>query len=525
MKRSSSIEQWLGDVVARDTPRVMRFQRMCGVQWLDDEVQPRVAGPNQMAGAAGSCNDLQGVEARILAHNKRVSRTGGIVSASASSGGSASPHTDATADASAGSRGMRRTGSMPAGMFALGHEEAARNLTKKERQKLKKARRRSKKLAESNRVETHGTHTHGLSHSYANVLLHLIFRMGSFFGEEAFYLTFLPNLGWTISYKLTRQLLSLMCVMYFIGQLLKDTLKLPRPPSPPVVRLEYHFAEEYGLPSTHAMAAVSVPFFIAYSLTPSWEDFSSIVTGPIRDGHIPWALWGISPLYWTLVLLWGAASWWFITMTLSRLYMGVHSVPDLVAGFLLGAVSLLLGLRYAEAVDNFLVTAPLGGIVACGFTVGSAILYALVARPSKWTPCFGDTVLLISVGCGVALGSRISEGDLHYSSERVPCKLLADAFSAPSTWNYLLGDHSMMSFVGVWVLRSVVAYFLLFLARMVAKMVAFNAFQGVLRRDDPKHSYVVEIPTKIVTYTCVGLAATALIPRVFSYYGWVRSVV
>ncbi len=53
-------------------------------------------------------------------------------------------------------------------------------------------------------------------------------------------------------------------VMY-IGQVLKDLLKLPRPVSPPVVKLETRVDAEYGLPSTHAMAATSISFTLLLS--------------------------------------------------------------------------------------------------------------------------------------------------------------------------------------------------------------------------------------------------------------------
>nr|XP_019969040.1 PREDICTED: sphingosine-1-phosphate phosphatase 2-like [Paralichthys olivaceus] len=48
-------------------------------------------------------------------------------------------------------------------------------------------------------------------------------------------------------------------VMY-VGQVMKDVLKLPRPHSPPVVKLETRVSAEYGLPSTHAMAATAISF-------------------------------------------------------------------------------------------------------------------------------------------------------------------------------------------------------------------------------------------------------------------------
>ena len=50
--------------------------------------------------------------------------------------------------------------------------------------------------------------------------------------------------------------------LLILGQALKDLLKVPRPQCPPVVRLDNKWVLEYGLPSTHAMVAMSVPFSI-----------------------------------------------------------------------------------------------------------------------------------------------------------------------------------------------------------------------------------------------------------------------
>lgn len=54
-------------------------------------------------------------------------------------------------------------------------------------------------------------------------------------------------------------------VVMYVGQVMKDVLKLPRPPSPPVVKLEARVDAEYGLPSTHAMAATAIFFTLLFS--------------------------------------------------------------------------------------------------------------------------------------------------------------------------------------------------------------------------------------------------------------------
>lgn len=58
--------------------------------------------------------------------------------------------------------------------------------------------------------------------------------------------------------------LVLQLVMY-IGQVTKEILKWPRPFSPPVVKLEKRVMAEYGMPSTHAMAATAISFTLLIS--------------------------------------------------------------------------------------------------------------------------------------------------------------------------------------------------------------------------------------------------------------------
>ena len=50
------------------------------------------------------------------------------------------------------------------------------------------------------------------------------------------------------------------CEYEKIGQLIKDLLRLPRPPAGKIKKLERHFETEYGLPSTHTMSGVLQQF-------------------------------------------------------------------------------------------------------------------------------------------------------------------------------------------------------------------------------------------------------------------------
>lgn len=80
----------------------------------------------------------------------------------------------------------------------------------------------------------------------------------------------------------TSLLCPLQLVMY-VGQVMKDVLKLPRPSSPPVVKLETRVDAEYGLPSTHAMAATAI-FFTLLLSAPTRVQVSTKRSGLTGEG-------------------------------------------------------------------------------------------------------------------------------------------------------------------------------------------------------------------------------------------------
>ncbi|MGH0152621.1 UNVERIFIED_CONTAM: hypothetical protein FKN15_022871 [Acipenser sinensis] len=93
-----------------------------------------------------------------------------------------------------------------------------------------------------------------------NHFLYCLFRFAAALGQEVFYITFLPCTYWNFDPYVCRRLVGMWAIVMYIGQVSKDLLKWPRPFSPPVVKLETRVDAEYGMPSTHAMAATSISF-------------------------------------------------------------------------------------------------------------------------------------------------------------------------------------------------------------------------------------------------------------------------
>ena len=135
-------------------------------------------------------------------------------------------------------------------------------------------------------------------------------------GEELFYLVALPAVYWSIDKRLGRQLGYVFLLSAAINNVAKNLARQPRPFwLDPSVRL--HDAESYGLPSGHAQHATAV-----YLLLAAW----------VRRGWV-----------------WPLAFGFILLMALSRIYLGVHFIQDVIVGFTLGLVVLGLFLFWQRA--------------------------------------------------------------------------------------------------------------------------------------------------------------------------------
>ena len=97
-------------------------------------------------------------------------------------------------------------------------------------------------------------------------IIDLFFRFASELGYEPFYITVMPFFIWNIDAYVGRLVIMLWCFSMYVGQAIKPLVRWPRPPSPPVVRLEQNpiVEMEYGFPSTHATVCTTLPFYTLY---------------------------------------------------------------------------------------------------------------------------------------------------------------------------------------------------------------------------------------------------------------------
>ncbi|XP_048398733.1 sphingosine-1-phosphate phosphatase 2 isoform X2 [Stegostoma tigrinum] len=188
---------------------------------------------------------------------------------------------------------------------------------------------------------------HGEKPGYVvkNYFFYYLFRFAAALGQEIFYITFLPFTYWNFDPFVSRRLVGVWAIVMYLGQASKDIIKWPRPLSPPVVKLETRVDAEYGMPSTHAMAATAISFT-------------------------------------------------FLVATMYR-------YKDVICGILVTAVFMALTYPFWNIIDNFQLTSPLTPIIAIVIPFLMSYTYPAL---DHYSPTRGDTTIILGVASGCTIG-------------------------------------------------------------------------------------------------------------------------
>lgn len=136
----------------------------------------------------------------------------------------------------------------------------------------------------------------------------------SFLGGEVFYFVALIFLYWRVSRKLAFRLALVVLLSLYGNFLLKDIFQIPRPQGETLRVLET--PEDFSFPSGHAQSVASFWFFLAFTLR---KPFLYLLAG-------------------ILVVL----------VSLSRLYLGVHYLQDVLVGASFGVLFALAFLGFFQ---------------------------------------------------------------------------------------------------------------------------------------------------------------------------------
>jgi membrane-associated phospholipid phosphatase len=305
-----------------------------------------------------------------------------------------------------------------------------------------------------------------------------VFHVGAALGNEITFILFLPALFWEFDCAVARHIILLWCFSYYVVHVVKDTLQLPRPPAfqackehekviqawkqkeggkdiagykkvvvpqldsctsckQGTVKLERLYEHEYGFPSSHTHNSFSMPLILLIS---SWERYAP----------------GQNKLWLALAML-----TWVVLCPLSRLVLGVHSIPDVIGGALFGLAGLGLALAFLPQLDALILNTPTTVFAPIAICL---MLLAIVAypRPVKpaWVPTPGDTTIILAVTCGVTIAANILR-DSHKAKLHDPIVLPWNAASSTgaNTGNGLL--FTVLAMVG----RLLLGFVILFATR------------------------------------------------------------
>ncbi|XP_072474042.1 sphingosine-1-phosphate phosphatase 2 isoform X1 [Notamacropus eugenii] len=313
-----------------------------------------------------------------------------------------------------------------------------------------------------------------------NYFYHYLFKFSAALGEEIFYITFLPFTHWNIDPYVSRRLIIIWVVIMYIGQVSKDILKWPRPSSPPVVKLEKRLAHEFGMPSTHAMAATAISFTFLISTMNRYK--------------YPFAL-GLM-----LAIL-------FSTMvSLSRIYTGMHTVLDVIGGILISGLFIAVTYPAWDLIDHLESASLLFPI--CILVVPFFLCYNYPVS-DNYTPTRADTTTILAAGAGGTIGFWVSP---FFKLVSEPTEPAIQSIPPLTTKMLALGLTKFM--VGI-----VVVFLVRQLMQNLSLQVLYSWFKVVTRNKEARRRLEIEVPYKFVTYSSVGICATVFVPMLHQFLG------
>ncbi len=367
------------------------------------------------------------------------------------------------------------------------------------------------------------------------------FGLSSFCAEEEFYLLVLPCLIWNIDRVLGRRFTLICCFGLLAGNLMKDVFGLPRPKCPPVWRPTHQTAvdstnlQDFGFPSTHAMNAVTNSLLVLLFVNDA----------PLEAGKMGgWMLSMTQSVQGRIHL--AAAVWYFLSITLSRLYVGAHTPTDLRGGIVLGLVLVAIYYPHSAILDEIYLTT---GYLEVKLLVVAFFLLLLHPQPRPPTPTFHQNSLCWGLIMGCMIGARHYSdlGDSGFFSVQNGVVILPfaplNSFSRQAI--ALIEPWAMENSRVAMFIRTIVGFLIVIVMRVISKTASTKVLHLVGIATKPKMEEVkdggkaprrrrrVRILTrdidilgvaiqKVAVYTTLAWSITYLIPVSFAVLGFQR---
>uniref|UniRef100_A0A1J3G262 Lipid phosphate phosphatase delta n=1 Tax=Noccaea caerulescens TaxID=107243 RepID=A0A1J3G262_NOCCA len=211
-----------------------------------------------------------------------------------------------------------------------------------------------------------------------------------------FYTAFLPLLFWSGHGRLARQMTLLIAFCDYLGNCIKDVVSAPRPSCPPVRRItatkdEEDNAMEYGLPSSHTLNTVCLSGYLLHYVLSSFEH---------ENASIQYYGFAFACLLVALIAF-------------GRIYLGMHSVVDIIAGLAIGVLILGLWLTVNEKIDDFITSKQ---NVSSFWTALSFLLLFAYPTPEHPTPSYEYHTAFNGVALGIVTGVQQTYSQFHHEA-------------------------------------------------------------------------------------------------------------
>ncbi|CAK9782950.1 unnamed protein product [Cutaneotrichosporon oleaginosum] len=272
------------------------------------------------------------------------------------------------------------------------------------------------------------------------------FFWSAVFGTHTFFTAFLPLLFFLGHADKARGLVFIVGLGIYFSCVVKDIVCSPRPYAPPVTRLSvstHH--REYGFPSSHSTNSISIALFLGQWL---WEQHDSAGSMAV-------------------VLGWIGLAFYFVSVAGGRIYTGMHSLPDIIGGTLLGTLCWIIWVVLGSSISAWVESGSLSvPIIMVPLTLG--LVHYHPETPDD-CPCFEDAIAILAVILGVTMGWLLSIREPQFAP-------------SATVWRY-----GVVWAVPAVVLRVVLGIGTIFLWRLVMKKTlltilppAFRLFSKVL---------------------------------------------
>ena len=292
-------------------------------------------------------------------------------------------------------------------------------------------------------------------------------RFFSFLGTEDFYILILPILYWCVDVGLGIRVGVMLLLSNGINFIFKAAFAGPR------------------------------PYWYSSKVTPLWAEPSF----GIPSGHAQFAvaIWGTIAAYLRRAWAWVLAIFLMLAIGLSRPFLGAHFFIDVFAGWLIGALTLWLYIRYWDALVDWVST----------LSVNRQVLYAFFL--SLGMMIFG--LMTISFRAGFVFPDEWMTNALRIGDEEPAPLALSGMVTSAATLFGLLAGMAWLAPRGGWqasgtVWKRAVRY----VVGLIGVLIIWNGL-GMLF---PRGETIIPLSLRFVRYTLLGLWLSAGAPLFFT---------